>query len=189
MEDDKLLKKAKKGEGVAFGELYDKYAPKVYRYVFLKLNGKKSDAEDLTHEVFLSAWKNMENFDDRGVPFMSYLYKVARNAVIDHWRTVRPTYDIETIAEERFSVDPDIAGKIDFDSDMIAVKECLSKLEPVYQDVLIMKFIEDFSNREVARALEKSEGAVRVIQHRALKQLRKEIEKHGSRFKKTTEEI
>lgn len=189
MEDDKLIKKAKRGESAAFGEIYDKYAPKIYRYVFLKLNGKKGDAEDLTHEVFLSAWKNVENFNERGVPFMSYLYKIARNAVIDHWRTVRPTYDIETVSEENFSVNPNVAENMDFDSDMALVKECLSKLEPAYQDVLIMKFIEDLSNKEIAHTLEKSEGAVRVIQHRALKQLKKEIEKHGTKFKRTTEEI
>ena len=188
MEDEKLLRKAKKGDSSSFGEIYDKYAPKIYRYFFLKLGGRKGEAEDLTHEVFLSAWKNIETFDVRGVPFSSYLYKVARNAVIDYWRTKRPTVDIDVVPEETFSADPDLVTKLDFDSDLTMVKNCVASLEPAYQDVLIMKFVDDMTNREIAGALDKSEGAVRVIQHRALKQLKKEIEKHESGFSQTTEE-
>ncbi len=188
MEDEKLLIKAKKGDSPSFGQIYDKYAPRIYRYFFLKLGGKKGEAEDLTHEVFLSAWKSIETFDIRGVPFSSYLYRVARNAVIDYWRTKRPTLDIDVLPEELFSEDPDVGEKMDLDADMEMVKRRVASLDPVYQDVLIMKFVEDLSNREIADALDKSEGAIRVIQHRALKQLKKEIEKHESEFSKTTQE-
>lgn len=188
MEDEKLLRKAKKGDSPSFGEIYDKYAPRIYRYFFLKLGGRKGEAEDLTHEVFLSAWKNIETFDVRGVPFSSYLYRVARNAVIDYWRTQKPTLDIDVVSEDTFSENPDIGERMDLDADLEAVKQCVAELDAAYQDVLIMKFVDDLSNKEIAHALDKSEGAVRVIQHRALKQLKKEIEKHESKFSQTTEE-
>ncbi len=186
MEDEKLLKRAKKGESAAFGQIYDKYAPSIYRFIFLKLGGKKGETEDLTHEVFLSVWKNIESFDIRGVPFSSYLYKVARNAVIDYWRTKKQTFDIENVSEDFFSEDPDLEGKIDLSSNVELVKKCIAFLDPSYQDVLLLKFVEDLSNKEIGEMLKKTEGAVRVIQHRALKQLKNEIEKHESRFDKTT---
>ncbi len=188
MEENKLLKRAKKGESSAFGSIYDEYAPKIYRFIFLKLGGNKGDAEDLTHEVFLSAWKSMESFDIRGVPFGSYLYKVARNAVIDYWRTKKRSLDIDSVPDEIFSNDPEVAEEMDFKADIEAVKRCIGYLEPTYQDVLIMKFVEDMPNKEIAKSLEKTEGAIRVIQHRALKQLKKELEKNESRYNKTTEE-
>ncbi len=189
MEDDKLLKKAKKGDTSAFGEIYGRYAPKIYRYVFLKLGGRRGEAEDLTHEVFLSAWKNIETFDVRGIPFSSYLYRAARNSVIDYWRTRKQTYDIETVPENVFSVESALGEKMDSDSDLKVVKECIGLLEQTYQDVLIMKFVEDLSNKEISAALGKSEGAVRVIQHRALRQLKKAVLEHESRFKETTKEV
>ncbi len=188
MEDENLLKKAKKGDSASFGAIYDKYAPKIYRYLFLKLGGLKVEAEDLTHEVFLSAWKNMDSFNLRGAPFSSYLYKIARNATIDYWRTKHQTVDIEVVPEETFSENPNVGEQIDLSDDLALMRRCIASLEPTYQDVLIMKFVDDMSNHEIATALDKTEGAVRVIQHRALKQLKKEVEKYGSRFSKTTEE-
>lgn len=177
MEDEKeLVLRAKNGDGAAFGALYDNHLPAIYRFILLKVGGRKGEAEDLTHEVFLSAWKNIERFEFQGFPFSSWLYRIARNAVIDHYRTAKKNVSLDNVPEDIVAERPETGDKIDIAIAFKSVQVHLAKLEPVYQDVLIMKFVEDLSNQEIAKALEKTEGAVRVIQHRALKQLKKYME-------------
>jgi len=178
MEEDKLIKKAKRGEKEAFGLLYDKYVSSIYRYFFLRLGGQKDLAEDLTQEVFMNVWKNIGNYDLRGVPFISYLYRVARNALTDHWRTQKKFVDLESLIESSLVADKDeIESTLDNKKEVEVIKKALFYLDPTYQEVLIMKFVEELSNKEIALALGKSEGAVRVIQHRAIKQLKNYLEK------------
>lgn len=177
MEDEKaLVLRAKKGDPNAFGALYDRYLPAIYRFILIKVGGRKGEAEDLAHEVFLSAWRNVGSYELKGFPFSSWLYRIARNAVIDHYRTAKQNISLDTAPEELFAERPDTAEKLDTSFATAQVRVHLAKLEPAYQDVLIMKFVEDMSNREIAAALQKSEGAVRVIQHRALKQLKRSME-------------
>ncbi len=174
MKEEELVKKAQDGEADAFGLIYDVYLPKIYRFVFIKVS-RKQDAEDLTHQVFLSAWQNIQNFQFQGFPFSSWLYRIARNAVIDHYRTKKPEESIEFIAEEALPELSDFTKKIDLDFEISIVKKAILKLEEDQQNVIIMKFVNELSNKEIAGILEKSEGAVRVIQHRALKQLKEYI--------------
>lgn len=177
MEDEhKLVLRAKEGDSAAFGALYDRHLPAIYRFILLKVGGRKGEAEDLTHEVFLSAWRNVGNFEFQGYPFSSWLYRIARNAVVDHYRTQKKNVSLDVVPDEVFAEKPDVDERLDAGLEMQRIQVYLARLEPVYQDVLVMKFVEDMSNREIAAALEKSEGAVRVIQHRALKQLRKSLE-------------
>jgi RNA polymerase sigma-70 factor (ECF subfamily) len=177
MEDErKLILRAKEGDEKSFGQLYDKHMPAIYRFIFLKVGGQKGRAEDISHEVFLSAWQNIGKYQFQGHPFSSWLYRIAGNAVIDYYRTRKTNVDIDSVPEEAVVADVSLGDKFDDRLDLEKIKFCLKKLEPGYQDVLIMKFVEELSNREIAAALEKSEGAVRVIQHRALKQLKKYVE-------------
>ncbi|MEK7506188.1 MAG: sigma-70 family RNA polymerase sigma factor [Patescibacteria group bacterium] len=181
MEDEKkVILKARDGNEQAFGQLYDKYMPAIYRFVFLKVGGQKAQAEDICHEVFLSAWQSIGKYQFKGYPFSSWLYRIAGNAVIDYYRTKKPNISLELVPEEAMVHETSLAEKLDDQADLRTVKFCLKKLEPSYQDVLIMKFVEELSNKEIAAAVEKSEGAVRVIQHRALKQLKKYIEDERS---------
>jgi RNA polymerase sigma-70 factor, ECF subfamily len=174
MKEQTLIKKAKKGDENAFGSLYETYLSAIYRFIFLKV-GNKADAEDITHQVFLRAWKTMPRYKDKGFPFSSWLYKIARNAVIDHYRTTKHHTDIETIPEDLHSENPNFNEKIDTNIQMNKVRTALSHLEGDQKTVLIMKFVNDLPNKEIARLVGKSEGAIRVIQHRALKQLKKHI--------------
>ncbi len=177
MEDEReLVTKAKKGDSTAFGALYDKHLPAIYRFILVKVGGQKGVAEDLTAEVFLNAWRNVSRFEFKGYPFSSWLYRIARNTVIDHYRTAKKNVNLESVPEEMFAERSEVGDKMDTDFGIRSIQVHLARLEPVYQDVLLMKFVEEMSNREIAAALEKSEGAVRVIQHRALKQLKKSIE-------------
>ncbi len=181
-DEEKLIQKAKEGGEEAFGLLYDRYITPIYRFVFLKVGGKKGDAEDITHEVFLSAWKNIKRYEFKGFPFSSWLYRIARNAVIDYYRTAKPSIALDQVPEHFVVTEISEEEKFDDALELQAIRGCLTLLEPVYQDVLIMKFIEEKTNKEIAAALEKSEGAVRVIQHRALKQLKKHIDERNGHY-------
>jgi len=173
LEDEiKQIKQAKRGNKDAFGFLYDHYLPKIYRFIFLKVSSK-AEAEDLAHEVFLSAWQNIHRYQHEGFPFSSWLYQIAKNAVIDLYRTSKKNIQIETVDEKFLRIDPKHLETLDISIQLERLKKIISLLKPEYQDVLIMKFVEDLSHEEIAAALDKSEGAIRLIQHRAIKELKK----------------
>ncbi len=175
-EEELLVNKAKNGEAQAFGKLYDIYLTPIYRFVFLKVGGVKAEAEDICHQVFLKAWQNIKSYEFQGFPFSSWLYRIAQNTVIDYYRTRKQNLNIETVAEEIFADAPDVDQKIDRDFELGKVLLAIAKLETDQQNVVVMKFVNDLSNKEIAAALGKSEGAIRVVQHRALKQLKKQID-------------
>lgn len=168
----KLIENAVRGKASAFGLLYDHYQPKIYRFVLIKV-GRREDAEDLTHQVFINAWQNISNYKDLGFPFSSWLYRIARNQVIDRYRTKKPEISLEEVDEENFADlginEKSIEEKIQMERVMEAIKE----LKDDYQDILVMRFVEDLSVRETAVAIGKSEGAVKLMQHRAIKELKK----------------
>ena len=85
VDDIQLLKTAQDGNAEAFGELYERYAQRVFRFLYAHLNNQQ-DAEDLTGEVFLRVWRALGNYKERGVPFLAFLFRIARNALIDHYR-------------------------------------------------------------------------------------------------------
>jgi RNA polymerase sigma-70 factor (ECF subfamily) len=171
-EEHKLIKRAKNGEGEAFGALYDRYLTPIYRYIFLRVGSNKANAEDLTHQVFLSAWQNIKSYEFKGFPFSSWLYRIAHNAVIDYYRTSKVHIDINALSSTELVESPDFQIELDKRADLAKIKSAIAKLETDQQNVIIMKFVNDLTNKEIAKILGKSEGAVRVIQHRALKKLK-----------------
>ncbi|MDO8557074.1 MAG: sigma-70 family RNA polymerase sigma factor [Candidatus Jorgensenbacteria bacterium] len=186
-DEQSLITSAKNGNNEAFGELYDRYLPKIYRFVFLKV-GRKQDAEDLTHQVFMQAWEHIGNFEFQGFPFGSWLYRIASNAVIDYYRTFKRTFDIEAIPKEVLAHDPELESSLDSAFSIELVRSAITKLDHDQQNVVIMRFVNDLSTKEIADILGKSEGAVRVIQHRALKQLKQHININGTEPRNTTQE-
>lgn len=165
------IQEAKKGDKEAFGTLYDHYLPQIYRFILFKVNGK-AEAEDLTHEVFLSAWQNMPGYRMKGFPFSSWLYQIARNAVIDSYRTAKRHVQIEMVDENTLQTIPSGQDAVNTALEMEKVTHCIRQLRSDYQDIIIMRFIEEMGNDEIAAALDKSEGAVRLMQHRAMKDLK-----------------
>ena len=173
-EEQELVKRAQKGDAEAFGMLYDKHLTPIYRFILLKI-GNRADAEDLCHQVFLNAWQNVGRYRFQGFPFSSWLYKIASNAVIDHWRTKKNNICIDLVSENLLSESPKFDYFLDQKLEVGLIKTALTKLEPEQQNVIIMKFVDELTNKEIAHVLGKSEGAVRVIQHRAIKRLREHL--------------
>lgn len=176
--ENNLIKQAQKGEVGCFGLLYDHYLPQIYRFIYLKV-GSKHETEDLTHEVFLSAWQSLPDYRSRGFPFSSWLYQIARNKVIDYYRTKKSQVQLDAVDESSFQLASSVEKDVDITLEMTKVQAAIKKLKSDQQDVLLMRFIEDMSHKEIAEAVGKSEGAVRLIQHRALEQLR-ELLNHES---------
>lgn len=180
MEDEyQLIKNAKCGDSGSFGLLYDRYTAQIYRFILLKVSHKEI-AEDLTHEVFLSAWQNIDNYHFQGHPFSTWLYQIARNRVIDHYRTQKINFSLETVQEDFFQVDQSFDRLLDQQISLNQIKTALKQLTEEQQNIVILRFVEDLSPSEISQILHKSEGAVRLMQHRAIQKLKEIIEKNGA---------
>lgn len=153
--------------------LYEQHAPVIFRYLFTHLDDRL-DAEDLTEEVFLRVWRSLNQYQEQGIPFVAFLFRVARNALIDHYRKTRRV-------EPPLPLDEDMVGGNESDPADLAmtgmeqkeVRNLLEQLRDDYRTVLTLRFISDLSPDETAETMGKSVGAVRVLQHRALAALRK----------------
>lgn len=169
--EDKIIKDAIKGEATAFGLLYDHYQPQIYRFILLKVS-RREEAEDLTHQVFMSAWQNIGSYRHLGYPFSSWLYQIARNQVIDHYRTRKPDVELEAAEMEGVFANSNSQTITENRLELEKVMAAIAKLKPAYQDIILMRFVEELSLKEVAAALDRSEGAVKLLQHRAVRQLK-----------------
>lgn len=170
-DENKLIKEAQKGESECFGRLYDHYIPQIYRFVLMKINHRQ-EAEDLVHEVFLSAWQNLDSYSHQGFPFSSWLYQIARNKVIDHYRLKKPMTQLEDVDEGFVKIAAVVEHNLDANLDLKRIYGALNQLTPDQKDVIIMRFVEDLSHQEISAAMDRSEGAVRLLQHRAINTLK-----------------
>jgi RNA polymerase sigma-70 factor (ECF subfamily) len=166
-----LVEAAIRGDALAFACLYDRHVERVYRHIHYRV-GNRSDAEDLTQQVFLQAWRAINRYEQTGAPFITWLLTIAYHTVVSFTRRLKvvPPLEIEPIADERWA-DPEAEALAQYDRDV--VREAILRLKPDQQQVIIMRFVEHMENEDVAAALGKSVGNVRVIQHRALLELRR----------------
>ncbi len=158
-----------------FGNLYDKHVDEIYRFIFLKVSTREI-AQDITAETFRKGWQVFKKNPKIDNP-RAYLYKIARNLVIDHYRTKKQHITDQEIINELEDHSKNLQEKASEAKDMAQVKEAMEKLKDSYQDIIIYKYLEEMSNSEIARIMDKSEGAVRVTAHRAINALEKEVEK------------
>lgn len=167
----RLLDAAIAGDDAAFAELYDLHLTRVYRHVYYRV-GNRADAEDLTQQVFLQAWRAIGRFQRTGAPFIAWLLTIAHNLVVSFYRQAKDqsALDLDPIALERWS-NPEHEVLAEYDR--LAVRSAVLQLRPEQQHVVTMRFLENFEYATIARVLGKSEGNVRVIQHRALNELRR----------------
>jgi RNA polymerase sigma-70 factor (ECF subfamily) len=173
-EERKLVEKAKSGDAEAFGQLYDACVDRVYRFIFFRVSDVPT-AEDLTSQVFLKAWQNLGRYRPKG-PILAWLYAIARNTVIDHYRTYKQTVSLDEAAPLA-SKEARLDERVEFQSEMSSLHEALKYLTEEQQEVLILKFIAEFETDQIAQKMGKSEGAVRALQMRALQALAKVMKK------------
>lgn len=173
--EEALIERAVRGEEGAFTRLYDAHHDRVYRHVYYRV-GCVEDAEDLTQKVFLQAWRAISRYRYTGTSFAAWLIAIAHNVTVSFLRSRKPAdylgYDPTDEANE---VNPD--GVLESRYERERIRQAILQLSSSQQQVITMRFLEGFDCREVAAALGKSEGNVRVIQHRALQQLRKLLER------------
>lgn len=168
--EEALVHRAANGDAEAFGDLYGRHLDRIYRYIFYRVGNEKR-AEDLTEEVFLSAWEAMENYEQRGYPFAAWLYRIAHNAVVDDYRTKKDERPLDPVA---FRLADESLGPEDLllkKGEVARLLAALAELTEEKQELIILRFVEGLSHSEVADILGKTEVACRVMQHRALASL------------------
>jgi RNA polymerase sigma-70 factor (ECF subfamily) len=170
-----LVLQAQAGNTEAFGQLYDAYMERIYRFVYFRVEDQQT-AEDITSQVFLKAWGNLDRFSFSRTPYLAWLYTIAHNAVIDHYRTRKVTTALDDVQLSQPDQAEAVENDIDLTAEMRLVKDALQTLTDDQQKVLSLKFIEGMSNHEIARHLGKREGAIRALQMRGLQALAKQLE-------------
>lgn len=171
-----LVLRAVGGDTAAFTTLYDQYYDRIYRHVYYRV-GRVEDAEDLTQQVFLQAWRAIGRFRPKGSPFVAWLFTIAHNIVVNFYRRSKA---VQPLPENVAALRVDGGPESDLRMDQEQVRQAITMLKPDQQQVLIMRFLEDLPHRDIAVAIGKSEANVRVIQHRALHELRQVLEREGS---------
>lgn len=172
-----LLLKVKKKDQNAFAEVYDEYVEKIYRFIFFKVNSEE-EAKDLTSEVFLRAWDYLIK-DKKIKSIKSFLYQIARNLVVDHYRD-RSRKEIvdEVFLEQIEDHEPRADKKTEIKLEADRLQKYIRELKDDYKEAVLLKFIEEYSIGEIADILKKTKGNVRVLLHRAIKALQMMAERH-----------
>ena len=174
MQDEQsLVRRAQQQDQEAFAELYEAYFDKIYRYIVLKI-GDRTEAEDMTQQVFLKSLKSLPTYKQRDVPFSSWLYRIAHNQVVDHFRKTSRQQSIE-LTDAITPDDPheNPQHQTELKADIVHLVKATRQLTKTQQEVIALRFSSDLPVAEVARLMGKSEGAVKALQHSAVVALRK----------------
>lgn len=172
---EQLVIHSQKGDQDSFGELYDILIQEIYRYVYFKV--RPEDASDLCAEVFVKAWEHIKSYSPQpGTSFRSWIFRIAHNIVIDYYRKNDQYEDIEQAeAIQDTSYEANVEESINHILTLEYVEKGMTQLKEEYRQIILLKFIQDFSNEEISEIMGKSEGAIRIIQYRALQELKKII--------------
>jgi RNA polymerase sigma-70 factor (ECF subfamily) len=174
----RLIKRIQKGDAEAFGQLYDRFHGPVYSYV-LRQVGRPADAEDITSTVFVYVLEKIDGFTWRGAGFAAWLFRIARNDVLDYFRR-QGTGAREIAFPDEMLERPSgvlVEDQAETASDEQRLLVAIAQLSEEQRQVVLLKLMLNFSNKQVGEVLGKTEGAVKALTHRALLALRKELEK------------
>ncbi len=171
METNELVEKAKNGDAEAFGQLYDAFTQKIFKFIRLKIQDQQ-DAEDVLQEVFIKAYRGLQNLKMDGLNFNAWLYKIASNTINDKFRKQYRTPDMVRIDGSFDIADKGSLQKdIELSSDIEDLHKVLNQLPDLYKQVLELRYIQDLSLAEIAKIFNKSNLSVRLLQFRALKKV------------------
>ena len=171
--DERLLIEAAQEDPARFAELYELHFERVYAYVVRRV-GDRAETEDLTSEVFHHALSNLQRFEWRGIPFAAWLFRIAANLISDRWQRKSR----ENIADEPEQIESAPARNADFEEveRKATLFRLVGSLPAEQRRVVVLRFVEQKSIKEVAREIRKTEGAVKQLQFRALSALRARME-------------
>ena len=170
----RLVSRAQGGQKEAFGLLYEEYEERVYRYVFVRTR-QVEQAEDLTQEVFVRAFDGIRSYRDRGKPFSGWLFRIAHNLVIDHYRWLAKHRSIEPADVQPTSVDDPVA-EVEKKAEIKRILEAVPNLTPGQREVISLRFGAGLHLAEAAAVMGKSIGAVKMLQHQAVARLKRILE-------------
>lgn len=168
-DEQELVARASRGDKMAISMLYNTHVQSIYQYVRYRVDTDMM-AEDITSDVFLRMVRELPRYEDRGAPFTAWLYRIAYNCVVDYYRKHKRIIPDE-LPEQLSDDSPDPSDVLVQAEDHQQLQAALKTLSDDYQTVLILRFVNNLSHAEVGEAMDKSEAAARVLQHRALKAL------------------
>jgi RNA polymerase sigma-70 factor (ECF subfamily) len=169
-----LVARARDGEAEAFGCLYRRYVDPIYRYLFARL-GESKEAEDLTEDVFFRAFQALGTYHERGWPFSAFLYQVAKNVLIDYYRRQKPEVGFGIPEPALESLRP-LDEHVIRDEQIRELRRAMEEIPLNYREVIILRIILAMPTSVVANWMNLTEGATRVLLHRALASLRGKLQ-------------
>ena len=180
-DEEKLVRAAQRGDRQAFARLYEANVERVYRYLLGRM-GEPADAEDVTAEVFIRAMKALSSYKAKGLPLIAWLYRIAHNEAVNYMR--KKARRRETLLPDLLTAPDDPAEAAVQQATSDEVSRSMSNLTDLQRQVLSLRFAAELSIAETAKAMNRSEGAVKFLQHSALQSLRrilvsKETGNHG----------
>jgi RNA polymerase sigma-70 factor (ECF subfamily) len=177
--DDAELVRRAATDKQAFGELYQRYVTRIYNYIYFRTSNQH-DAEDLTSRVFFRAMEHIKNYDERGVPFSAWLYRIAHNLVAN-WHRDNSRRKIIPLDEYLLSKMPSDNPELMAESaeEQEHLIESIHELPEDRQQLLFLKFVERLSNAEIGELMNRTEGAVKSLYHRTLVTLQEDLARRG----------
>jgi RNA polymerase sigma-70 factor, ECF subfamily len=170
----KLVDQAQQGDRAALEELYLIHFDRIYSYLHMSV-GSKHDAEDLTTQTFMKMLESIGRFRWQSAPFSAWLFRIAHNLAMDHFRARRRWQPEADVPEPPGEAEPSAELEAMQSIGRQSMLELIDKLSPEQQQVLTLKFVFNFPNADVAKILDKTEGAIKSLQHRALASLQKQV--------------
>lgn len=177
MLEEDLVQQAVTGDQQAFAHLYDTYFEKLYRFIYSRVNNQQQ-AEDLTSQVFIKAWEKITTFRPQDGSFRAWIYRIARNLVIDHYRTQKEITSLEVV---EYHLKDDQPGLLQHTEQQIQYEMVMQKMQLLpeeHKQILILKFFQGLNSKEIGEIMGKRPGAVRAMQMRALQGLAEAMEGH-----------
>jgi RNA polymerase sigma-70 factor (ECF subfamily) len=182
LDEGQIVEQAKT-DPEAFGKLYELYVEKIYNYVYYRI-GNHQDAEDLTAKVFHRALNHISNYNDKGVPFAAWLYRIAHNLVAN-WHRDHKRRKVVALEQVSLSGDkeenPQKAAERSNERDLLLA--AIHELPPERQQLLTLKFVERMSNADIGQLMGRSEGAIKSLYHRTLVSLKNLLAEHENLVK------
>jgi RNA polymerase sigma-70 factor (ECF subfamily) len=179
IEEKLLLYKIKKNDKEAFVKAYDLYVDQLHRFIYFKV-GSREEAEDLCSAVFLKTWNYiLESGLKDHKTLKALLYKIARNLIIDHYRKNKDKETISLDGDSGIQIIDDQQSSVkimELKTDLIVLETKLPELKDEYREVIILRFVNELSIKEIAEILDKPKGNIRVLIFRALKALKELLE-------------